>query len=328
MVSQSKIDSSGIDRRNHRTGNRGGIRASLPITNMRCTVFLAFVTAALMATSPAHAEAPADATAATVDDLARTLASSKQHKARIGAAVSLGRLGHPRTLRPLIAALRDEHRVVRAVAAAALGRLGDASALASLQRATRDRDEMVRDRARDAIAAIRAARSAKAKKPARGRRPGFGNQPRALPDNPEVYVVVRTARDQSPGTAQARLRGKRATEARAMMTTELQRSPQITTDAREAKRGQLAHYQLDLAIVGYEARAAGRYVEVEVQLRVAVSDARGKMLSFVSGGAKVQIPRGSFNRAYLPMHRREALENAVKGIHQDLLRYLRLHTPS
>ena len=65
-----------------------------------------------------------------------------------------------------------------------------------------------------------------------------------------------------------------------------------------------------------------------MKLRIALSDGRGKMLSFLTGGATVQVPKTSFNRQYLPLHRKEAVENAVRGIQRDLLRHLRRQTPS
>jgi hypothetical protein len=47
------------------------------------------------------------------------------------------------------------------------------------------------------------------------------------------------------------------------------------------------------------------------------------MQSFLSGGAKVQVPRRSFDARYLPQVRRDALENAVRGLFDKLLRHMR-----
>ena len=54
-----------------------------------------------------------------------------------------------------------------------------------------------------------------------------------------------------------------------------------------------------------------------------VIDVDGKMLSFLSGGAKVQVPKRTFNAKYLPEMRKEALENAMRGMFDKLLAQLR-----
>ena len=65
--------------------------------------------------------------------------------------------------------------------------------------------------------------------------------------------------------------------------------------------------------------------EIDAQLRLAISDDSGKMLSFLSGGAKVQVGNQTFDPRYLPALRREALENAMRGMFDKLLGHLRDH---
>ena len=67
----------------------------------------------------------------------------------------------------------------------------------------------------------------------------------------------------------------------------------------------------------------GTYMEIEAQLRLAISDDTGRMMSFVSGGAKVQIPKRTFDLRYLPALRKEAVENAARGLFDKLLVQLR-----
>ena len=66
-------------------------------------------------------------------------------------------------------------------------------------------------------------------------------------------------------------------------------------------------------------------VEVEAQLRLAISDDSGKMLSFLSGGAKVQVANQAFDPRSLPGLRRTALDNAMRGMFDKLLAHLRDH---
>ena len=91
----------------------------------------------------------------------------------------------------------------------------------------------------------------------------------------------------------------------------------------EADSLALAHHSVDLSITKLDRVVRGRYIEIECEIRIAISNERGKMLSFLTGGAKVQVPRVGFRTQYLPQLRQEAIENAVKSVHQDLLSYLR-----
>ena len=70
------------------------------------------------------------------------------------------------------------------------------------------------------------------------------------------------------------------------------------------------------------------FVQVEAELRLAISDESGKMLSFLSGGAKVQVPRNKFNASFLPEMRRfgtaawhgEDALTSLEGPHRHVIR--------
>jgi hypothetical protein len=123
------------------------------------------------------------------------------------------------------------------------------------------------------------------------------------------------------------MRKHRAEQMKTLLSRELDATPEITTDERVAKKLRIAHYNLDASIMRFGRRVQGGMVEIECEIRVAISDQRGKMLSFMTGSAKVQVPRRSFKTRYLPRLHLEALENAVKGVHQDLLPQLRRNRP-
>jgi len=93
--------------------------------------------------------------------------------------------------------------------------------------------------------------------------------------------------------------------------------------AADARKFGLDLRNVDVSCVSLETRQSGGYIEIEAQLRLAISDDRGKMLSFLSGGAKVQIPRKTYDARYLPQLRKEALENAVRGSFVNLVDHLR-----
>lgn len=267
-----------------------------------------------------------------VHSLSRTLVHSKNAKARISAAVSLGRMKDARALKALVHGLRDDSRVVRAVAATALGHLGDGSALPALQQATRDKDSLVRKRATEALASIRnkvasrtqvAAPTATPATTRRTSRAGFGKQATRIGPEPTLFVAVRSAADESKEQATVKERKSRANSMRGYMLAELRARQDVTMSPGEAEALSLAHHSIDLSITKLDRVVRGRYIEIECEIRIAISNERGKMLSFLTGGAKVQVPKVGFRAQYLPQLRQEAIENAVKSVHQDLLSYLR-----
>jgi hypothetical protein len=97
----------------------------------------------------------------------------------------------------------------------------------------------------------------------------------------------------------------------------------VTMAAADAQKWGLDPRHLDLSVTKLDVSQAGSFIEIEAQLRLAISDDNGKMLSFVSGGAKVQVPKRTFDAKYLPNLRKEALENAMRGMFDKLLAQLR-----
>jgi hypothetical protein len=67
-------------------------------------------------------------------------------------------------------------------------------------------------------------------------------------------------------------------------------------------------------------------MEVQAELRIAISDDKGQMISFLSGGAKVQIPAAKYKPRFLATMRKDALEGAMKGMFDKLLVHLRQTT--
>jgi HEAT repeats len=283
-----------------------------------------------------------------VAELTQTMASSSE-KTRLSATVALGNLGDRRALKPLVTALADASAQVRAVAATALGQLGHKAALPALKNtANDDADETVRKAARDAALAVAKANqlpapwpepaAAPAPAPAaaagttiaaaaptgtRPTKPGFGKQPRTIQPSPDIYVLVNTTNDDSPGKADKAARKEHADILRQTLVSSCNSNPLLTTVATDAKRLGLDPRHIDLSVVKMDVATVGGVVEVDAQLRLAISDGRGKMLSFLSGGAKIQVPKTRFDPRYLPKLRREALENAVRGMFDKLVTHLR-----
>ncbi len=261
-----------------------------------------------------------------VAELAAVVTKPKANeKAKLSAIAALARVHDRRAVRPLVAALADSSSNVRALAAAALGKLGQKSALSALRQAAGDENATVRARVADAIVAISKANGLTPQPTAAtaSSGSGFGRSSRVLEENPDLYVVLKTFSDDSPGRTEKKDRATHGEILKAAMTAELRAAPLVTAVAAEGKRLSLHPRMVDVSVTKMMVRTKGKMLEVETELRLAISDESGKMLSFLSGGAKVQVPKQGFNWSYLPNLRKEALENAVRGLFGKLLAHLR-----
>jgi hypothetical protein len=266
-----------------------------------------------------------------VTQLADTLSSSSSDKERIGAVTSLARLGDKRALKPLVSALHDPNAMVRAIAAAGLGKLGHRASLPALREAENDPDPLVQKRAHTAVIQVSQANgiaieqqpTADDPAPAEKHKAGFGHDAHAVKARPDIYVVIKSTSDDSPGRSDEKTRKVDAGILRDTLTISLRGEARVTSTADEAQRYGLDPCQVDLSITKLEQRTNGDYIEIQAELRLAISDVHGKMKSFLSNGAKVQVPKRSFDARYLPQLRREALENATRGLVDDLLVHLR-----
>lgn len=276
-----------------------------------------------------------DAVADTrVNELTKTLTTSSSDKARISAVAALARLSDRSTMKPLVGALTDPSPRVRALAAGALGRLGHKAALPALKTAADDADPSVAERAKEAAIAVAKANNlpdpwpapvAVAAPQARkyGGRAGFGRQAHAVDNRPDLFVTINTSADDSPGKADKAARKVHSEILKQTLAASFKAQPLVTTVEADAQRWGLDPRHLDLSVIKLDVGQSGQYIEIEAQLRLAISDDKGKMLSFVSGGAKVQVPKRTFNAKYLPSLRKEAIENAMRGMFDKLLIQLR-----
>ncbi len=264
-----------------------------------------------------------------IGQLTAQLASSSD-KTRLSAVVSLARLGDKRTLKPLVTAMHDPNPQIRAVAATALGHLGHKAALPTLRNAANDdTDEAVRAKAREATIAVAKANHLpdelpKGEAPAQARPhgSGFGHSPHAVADQPDLFVLIKSSSDDSPGTADKATRKTNADVVRAALADAFKAQPQVTMTAADGERLGIDPRHIDVSVVKLDVNQGGGYVEIDAELRLAISDDTGKMLSFLSGGAKVSVPRAKFNPKFLPDLRKEALEGAMRGMFDKLLAHL------
>lgn len=277
------------------------------------------------------------ARADNVAELTKTLTSSSNDKVRLAAVAALARLGDRSALKPLVVALHDPNPQIRAVAATALGRLGHKAALPALTQGADDPDPNVREKAKAAAIAVAKANKladpfptaeavADAQPPQarmKAGRAGFGHQAHAVENHPDLYVLINSSTDDSPGKADKKTRKAHGELLKQTLADSFRAQPMVTQIATEAQKWGLDPRHLDLSVTKMDVAQNGMYIEVEAQLRLAISDDSGKMLSFLSGGAKVQVPKRTFDAKYLPSLRKEALENAMRGMFDKLLAHLR-----
>lgn len=259
--------------------------------------------------------APRPARSDRVDDLSRTLESETDEKARIAAAVALGRLADRRSVPVLMRALSDKNPVVRGIAANALGHIGDPQAIPALERAVgTETHETVRARVRDSLARLR---PAPPKVVARATPSRVSAKERPRLDRNSVHVVVKTAVDQTR-------RGPREMPAkmRAQLVDLLRGSPNISVDGDGVSTNGGGHFVLDASVTSIDRTTDGVWVEVSCQVRFALSTSEGRIVSIVTGGAKVQTPRQYFRPKMEKGLQMDALDNAVRGAHQNLVAFL------
>lgn len=245
--------------------------------------------------------APHPAWADRVDELTQTLSSSSA-KERLAAVVALGKLGDKRAVKPLMTALSDPSPQIRTVAAAALGRLGHKTALSALKEAALDdTDDGVRSSARSAATAVAKANQLPSPWPeitATARtKPGFGNQPQALGPAPDLYVRVNSSADDSPGTADKASRRANADLVRQVLIDQCKANPVITTVAADAKRLGLDTRHIDLSVVKMDVTTSAGMIEVDAQLRLAISDEKARCSRSCRGAPRCRCRSRASTRA-------------------------------
>jgi hypothetical protein len=269
-----------------------------------------------------------------VAQLTRMLHSGSD-KTRLAAVLALAKLGDPAAEPPLIVALHDSSVRVRGVAATALGRLASDAALPTLRLlAGSDPDEDVRNAASNAAMKIAqaharprpdadvAARRATAAGHAVHPTPLDAAEPHA-----DLYLLINSSSDDSPGTTDKATRKLHAEILRRVLLQQCRGEPSVTLQAEDAERWGLAARHIDLSVTRLDVVNTAANVEIAAQLRLAISDDSGKMMSFLSGGAKVQVSNQTFDPRYVPALRRQALETAMRGMFDKLLAHLRDQAP-
>lgn len=245
----------------------------------------------LIFVSPARAD--------RVDELCRSLTSDPSWRVRLQAAVVLGKLRDGRSVPSLLRALNDENETVRGLSAQVLGDLGDASAIAALENLKkRDASPFVRDKATAALGRLHPS-SAPLGRP-RGEK--------------RFHVEVGGI-----GAKSSRVSPELTQRLREFMIRELERSPNVTLNDRQA-----SGFLIDSSITSVSRRLTDQWVEISCEVSYVVGRLPSKaMVMMTSGGATVQAPRAGFRPEKERALQMDALEGAVQGANQNLVAFLK-----
>lgn len=140
-----------------------------------------------------------------------------------------------------------------------------------------------------------------------------GVAPRVVEAQPSVAVMIATTGDSSPGTLDAHARGQHGQIVRQALRDVLRRTgAEVRLVASGVRR-------LDVAVTGWKIVTVAKQIDVAVEMRVIVADHHGRMLSILTGRAKVSADEGT----PLAELRAQAIAEAVRGMSPALQQQLR-----
>ena len=249
----------------------------------------------------------------SVPGLIETLTTDPSYKVRVSTAMVLGKMRDKRAVPALKKVLAsDGHYAVRATAAQALGQIGDKSALPALEKALGDPHTFVRSRVEAALAQLKGTAPAAPERPA-----------------PVAVVTRRGTERYYVGVGGMGDKSKRAgtdmvKRMREFVVRELEQTPGVTMRLDPTGRGKkLRGFTLDGVITEIKRANTRDFVEIscEVSYVIGVYPSRS-IVMMTTGGATIQTPRGQFRPTHEKRLQVDALENAVRGAHQNLVSFL------
>jgi hypothetical protein len=201
----------------------------------------------------------------------------------------------------------DPSEKARIAAVVALGKLADPRGEPALVRALDDPSPIVRDVAGSALRHLREMRDRPASRPAV-----------AEPVPTRARIVPREAPRRLHVTVKPMAGPAHDLSARMHDLVVQQLAAERDVSVDEGAGG----FIVDGSITKLTRGTHGPWVEITCEVKLTVSNSQGSLLSIVSGGATVQTARGAFHQAMEPALQIEALDNAVRGAHQNLFTFL------
>lgn len=110
--------------------------------------------------------------------------------------------------------------------------------------------------------------------------------------------------------------------ARREMAAALQTQPLITSNAKEAKRLRLPLWSLDVGVTRFEQHFREGQIELEVELQVSLSDARGRIVSVHSKTVTLPVRRSDYHPKLMPEFIADLALGATTGIADEVVTHL------
>ena len=136
-----------------------------------------------------------------------------------------------------------------------------------------------------------------------------------------MYAIqLKSSLDNSSGLTEERFKKTRAKTLENLFVGEIASDTQFAFSPKKGKFNE--NYGLDIAIKQMDKTTTAEHVVVNCTVQMVVSNKRGKMLSLLTGGAKVTVKKESFETQFEKHMQKDAMESAVKNLHKKLSAYL------
>lgn len=244
--------------------------------------------------------------AGKLEQLSTALLSDPSFKVRTQAALLMGKLGDPAGVEPLVRALGDDNRTVRAMAAQSLGKLGGDKAAGALRTLLqREKDSFVRSQAERALASIAVAP------------PGAPGDAR----DRKLYLKI------GPFTG-----GTKAVDAEllAMFRSSLRKPMQAAlphtgilegAEEKNLGKGGKPAFIVDGNVLKLEERDTGSFIDTKCEVKVLIARWPSKsVILWTSAGAEVQGGKRERDRENA---RRDCLEASAGQLADSLVEYFK-----
>ncbi len=140
---------------------------------------------------------------------------------------------------------------------------------------------------------------------------------RADGNNAQIAIAIASSHDESPGDRNPAERDANRETIRQALLAQLKSSPGLTS---VALRG-IESRRVDLSVVALDVVEGAHGMELRAALRIVISDATGKILAVVTGGARAEMPRHTYGSRLRSLEK-QLLEDAMQGLFGPLRTHL------
>lgn len=140
---------------------------------------------------------------------------------------------------------------------------------------------------------------------------------------PLYYVTVAQAKATPGKDATTPFRAEvRLAIARGELVKALEADPDITSNAKDAKRFRLRPWSLDVGITRFEQHYRHDQIELEAEIKVSVADERGRIISVMSKTVTLPVRRCDYHPMLMKQFVRDLVMGATGAIADELPAHL------